>query len=243
MTDLVLLHGFTGDATSWDEVRSLLDPSRRIFCATLLGHGEDARDPSVDTFEAEVDRLARAIEGRGSARVHLCGYSLGARVGLGLLVRHPRLFARATLIGVHPGLERAEERAERERSDRAWIELLEQQGERFAGAWEAQALFASQSEEQRRRERARRSKKDPLELARSLRVLGLARMPSFWRALPALQMEVHVIAGAEDRKFSAIAERMHALLPHGELTIVPGCGHNVPLESPATIARALERTR
>src|SRR5687767_2413269 len=99
---LILLHGFTGDATSWAGVRALLPADREIWCPSLLGHGSE--DPSVQTFEGEVDRLARLAADRGFTGAHLCGYSLGARVGLGLAVRHPSLFSRVTLIGVNAGI-------------------------------------------------------------------------------------------------------------------------------------------
>ena len=67
-------------------------------------------------FEQEVDRIARGIVDAGLCGSYLCGYSLGARVALGLLARHAHRFAGATLIGVHPGLSSPDERAaERER--------------------------------------------------------------------------------------------------------------------------------
>jgi 2-succinyl-6-hydroxy-2,4-cyclohexadiene-1-carboxylate synthase len=234
---LILLHGFTGDPSSWDRVRALLE--HEVLCPTILGHGESARDPEIRSFEAEVDRLVQLVEAAGFTGAHLCGYSLGARVALGMLVRHPRSFARATLIGVNPGIAE-EARADRARADEAWARMLETEGiERFADAWEAQPLFATQTAEQRAAERVRRTNKDPRELARSLRVLGLAAMPSFWDALQKLPMPVHLIAGERDEKFARIAERMRKRIPQASLTIMRGRGHNVPLEDPAAIAEAI----
>jgi 2-succinyl-6-hydroxy-2,4-cyclohexadiene-1-carboxylate synthase len=207
----------------------------------LLGHGADAGDP-IGTFDAEVDRLAEMIEAHGFAGAHLAGYSLGARVGLGLLVRHGAMVSRATLVGVNPGLEAAADRTSRQSSDQTWIAILERDGiERFVDAWESQPLFARPGETANPRTRAIRLRHDPRALARSLRVLGLGAMPNYWPALAALPMPVHLIAGAEDGKFCAIAERMRPLLARGALTLVPGCGHNLLVERPTAVAQALVR--
>jgi 2-succinyl-6-hydroxy-2,4-cyclohexadiene-1-carboxylate synthase len=228
---IVLLHGFAGDASSWDEVRAKLDPDTAVVCPRLIGDG-------VETFEEEVDRLAEVL--RGISSLHVCGYSLGARLGLGLLVRHPSLFERATLIGVSPGLEIEDERTARLRADEAWIRMLEEEGiERFAQAWEAQPLFSSQSAEQKQRERARRLKQDPRELARAMRLVGLAAMPDLWPSLGSVALPIRLVAGERDEKFVGIARRMLSSLPHAELTVASGCGHNVVLENPDLIAELL----
>jgi 2-succinyl-6-hydroxy-2,4-cyclohexadiene-1-carboxylate synthase len=231
---LVLLHGFTGDATSWDGVRMHLG-SRSVLTPALLGHGSS--DP-ITTFEAEVDRLAQLVSENGFAGAHLCGYSLGARLALALLVRHPHVFTRATLIGGNPGLEG--DRSERLRTDERWADLLEHEGiARFTAAWESQPLFATQSTAQREAERTRRLRHDPHELARSLRILGLAAMPSYWASLAAIATPVLLMTGALDAKFDALAERMHALLPRSTRIRIAGAGHNVPLERPRAVAEAL----
>ena len=66
-------------------------------------------------------------------------------------------------------------------------------------------------------------------------------MPSAWDALTRLPMPVQLVVGGEDPKFCALAKRMLAHLREGTLHVVPGCGHNVPLEAPAQLA-ALLRT-
>ena len=234
---LILLHGFTGDPSAWDDVRLPLRDD--VLCPALLGHG--ASEPEVRTFEEEIDRVARLVEERGFEGAHVAGYSLGARVALGMLVRHPELVSSATLIGVNPGIEIEAERAERVRADEVWARLLEEQGiERFALEWEALPLFATQSPEQKASERARRMKHDPRELARSLRVLGLGAMPNYWGSLAFLGMPIRLMAGGRDTKFASIAERMLPRLSRGSITIVPDAGHNVVLEDPAAVRASLE---
>jgi 2-succinyl-6-hydroxy-2,4-cyclohexadiene-1-carboxylate synthase len=244
---LVLLHGFTGSPDSWAEVRAHLDPDDAIAPA-LLGHDGTPGGPAVRTFGDEVDRLAGLIQEHWPdpsrpTGAHLAGYSMGGRVALGLLVRHPHLFRSATLIGASPGLSDPAEREARARRDEEWARLLESDGlDPFVAAWEELPLFATQDrapaaglDAQRRIRLAH----DPRGLARSLRVTGLAAMPDHRPALPRLDIPVRVVVGAEDEKFRALGQEMVALLPRGELRAIPGAGHNVVLERPDEVARLL----
>jgi 2-succinyl-6-hydroxy-2,4-cyclohexadiene-1-carboxylate synthase len=227
---IVYLHGFTGSPRSWDEVGlpGVAEP--------LLGHAPPL--VRAGTFGDEIARLQTIIAPR--APVHIVGYSLGARVALGLLAAAPRLFSRATLIGVHPGLREADGRAERIAADERWARMLETEGiEPFVDAWEAQPLFATQSADQRERRRRQRLAHDPVGLAAALRGLGLGHMPDLWPALPALSLPVTYVAGEHDPKFRALAMRAAALTPRASVSIVAGAGHDVVLEQPRAVAAAL----
>lgn len=242
-TSVALLHGFTGGPDSFQEVLGFLHaPPDEIATPVLVGHGDPARDRAVTGFESEVDRLAAALRERG-VRWHLVGYSLGGRLALGLLVRHPELFGAATLIGAQPGLATEAERAERRAADERRCDLLEQRGiEAFVAEWEAMPLFATQSRlsaDALARQRAERLKHDPRGLARSLRLTGLGVMPSYAGALAGLRVPVTLVAGVEDAKFSALAHGMARAIPGARVELVAGAGHNVVLERPRALARLL----
>jgi 2-succinyl-6-hydroxy-2,4-cyclohexadiene-1-carboxylate synthase len=240
---LVLLHGFTGSEASWAEVRRLAARDD-VFAATLLGHDGSPGPASVRTFTDEVDRLARAVTDRGFSGAVVAGYSMGGRVALGLLVRHPGLFSAAALLGASPGLSDPGERASRRRQDEERARLLETEGVgTFVAAWEGLPLFATQGgvdpaalEAQRRV----RLSHDPHGLARALRVLGLAAMPDYGPALGGVEVPVRVVAGEWDGKFVALGWDLAHRLPAGTLHVVAGAGHNVVLENPAEIARLLK---
>lgn len=234
---LFLLHGFTGSPSSWDAVLTHL-PTRSARCPALLGHGNAA--PDVRTFDDEVERLAGLF---GSEPVHLAGYSLGARLALGLLVRYPARVACATFVGVHPGLASDAERSERRKSDARFITLLESCGiDAFVNAWVAQPLFATQASlphaVRSRRERERLAH-DPKGLARSLRVTGLAEMPNFRPLLGELDVPVTLLSGELDTKFTALADELSGLFPNARSTVVPSAGHDLLLERPDLVARQL----
>lgn len=237
----VLLHGFTGGPATWDEVRAALARHGEVLCPALVGHGADTS--AATDFGAEVDRLARVIRAAAFEGAHLCGYSLGARLALGLLVRHRALASRATLIGVHPGLpERGPERDERAAADERWAQLAERAPDEFLAQWRAQPLFATQRALPAQRQAAQdrtRAAHDGAALAAALRALSLARMSDWHAHLPRLALPVHLMAGELDAKFVALARAMQARLPDATLTVVPGAGHNLVLERPAAVIAAL----
>lgn len=242
MSDVVLIHGFTGGPSSFEAlIAHWPEPRPRIHCPAVLGHS-GADGPDAASFEAELERLDEWIRQRASrsARVHLCGYSLGGRLALGLLARHPRRFASGLLVGAHPGLALLSARVDRRKSDLRWIELLEREGtEAFARAWEAQALFHSQATLDPallERQRALRRSHPAAGLAQSLRVLGLAEMPDMRRHLSSLGPHVELVVGSQDEKFVALAREMVALAANLRLTCIPGAGHNILLEAPGPLA-------
>jgi 2-succinyl-6-hydroxy-2,4-cyclohexadiene-1-carboxylate synthase len=223
----VCLHGFTGDPSVWDVVG-------RCVAEPLLGHAPHLLgDPGPEGFAREVDRLAARLP---DAPVHLVGYSMGARLAAGLVTRHPARIARATLIGLHPGLADPRERAARLTDDERWIRLLENEGiERFADAWEAQPLFAAQPRVPAHQ--ARRRSHDPHGLALALRRLGLAEMPYLALALGKSSVPLTLVVGGRDEKFQALARRVPA-----RCVVIPDAGHDVVLEAPDALARLLEES-
>jgi 2-succinyl-6-hydroxy-2,4-cyclohexadiene-1-carboxylate synthase len=229
------LHGFTGAPESFDAC------APGALAPALVGHAGRAPDGGASPFAAEVERIAGAIA--GAVPVHLVGYSMGARVALGVALAHPQRVRRLTLIGVNPGLETGEDRRARGELEASWIRVLERDGiEAFVDLWERLPLWRSQEAlpaAVRRAQRARRLAHDPAGLAGALRTLGLAVMPNFWPRLGELRMPVDLVAGELDDRFRALAGAMRPRLGAGRLIVVPGCGHNPVLERPRAIAALL----
>jgi 2-succinyl-6-hydroxy-2,4-cyclohexadiene-1-carboxylate synthase len=218
----VLLHGFAGDPASWDDVP--ID-GERIALPGHLGGGPVERD-----WAENVAAIAARI-GRCDAVV---GYSLGARVALGLVIEGHA--PRAVLISGNPGIVDAE-RAARRAADAAWARLARERGiAAFIDAWQAQPLFATQARAPAERMAARRARRlalDPEQLAQSLESMGLAEMPDY-RAL--VDDRFALIAGADDVKYVAIARALPA-----PVELVAGSGHDPLLEQPVALAGAIAR--
>ncbi|MDE2978972.1 MAG: alpha/beta fold hydrolase [Acidobacteriota bacterium] len=244
MTAAVLIHGFSGSPASWRRVKALLDvPSR---APAVCGHGGESA-PAISkgpaAFEAEVDRLAAVVRAEVPAARLLVGYSLGGRLALGLLVRHPDLFLGAVLIGANPGIGGEDARVARRHEDERWARLIEEEGLAvFDNEWSALPLFASQHDVDAGRlaeQQRTRLGHDPAALAAAMRTLSLGAMPDYRPALPGVACPVDLIAGSLDTTFVALARKMAEKLPQASVRIVDGVGHNVPLEAPSRLARLL----
>jgi 2-succinyl-6-hydroxy-2,4-cyclohexadiene-1-carboxylate synthase len=255
----LLLHGFSGDRTSWDEVGARWQPQQpRESLASRLaidlpghGGGQRVRVGWRANLEAIGDEVGPSLR-----EATVVGYSLGARVALGLVAEG--LARRAVLVSVNPGLasgsgsssepsllaaERA--RAERRASDARWAALLREQGVAvFAERWAAQGLFASQAvtldAAARQRRLAQRLAQSAEGLARSLEEMGLAEMPDYRGELARLADRLTLVVGELDAKFRALGEEM-AAAASVPLHVIPQCGHDVPLEQPRALAELLSR--
>lgn len=240
MPGAFLLHGFTGGPSSWDAVRGAAPPLDWV-APWLTGHGQPPAALEVDGFEAEVDRLATLAPERSL----LVGYSLGARLALGLLLRHPQRFRRAVLISGSAGLERDDERRVRREHDAAWCRLLADAGvSGFVERWQAEPLFASQSRlsaDLRAGERARRLLHEAQGLAHSLAVTGLGEMPNYWPRLAEIRVPVELLAGSLDPRFCSLAAAVVGKLAAGRFRRIAGAGHNLLLERPDEVASAIAR--
>ena len=199
--------------------------------------------PAQNSFEAEVDRLAAWLASRTDEPVALAGYSLGGRLALGLLVRHPERFCAAVLVGSHAGLRDATARAERRAADEVLADSLDRDGiEAFVDRWQELPLFASQkrlAEPVQAAQRARRLAHDPSGLATSLRRVGAGAMPDLWDRLAAIEVPIALVVGELDTKFRTLGEAMVQSWPAASLEVVPGVGHNVVLEAPEHLARVM----
>ena len=241
MIPLLALHGFTGSPKSWDFL-----PNPETLPRTtpvLVGHAGSTAGSEVQTFEDEVERLAALATEYGS--VHLVGYSLGARLALGIALRYPERVARLTLVSGHPGLATEAERAQRRAADEHWCELLLTRGlTEFVAVWQDQPLWATQSQLDAARlaqKRGERLSHEAVGLVHSLRCTGLGQMPNYADHLQKLRVPVAVLAGELDTKFSALGRAITERVAHAKLEIVPGAGHDLLLERPEFVTEVIRR--
>ncbi|MFP4279659.1 MAG: alpha/beta fold hydrolase [Halochromatium sp.] len=259
---VLLLHGFTGLAEDWldcwpttdtePEADSQLEPPSvpepvletdprsapaPALAIDLPGHGGSVAPEG--TFDESLQRLLAALP---ASIERVVGYSLGARLALGLLRLAPQRLRTAIILSAHPGLADPQARASRRAADRRWIERLEQPGlAAFVEAWEALPLFATQASvpaSRLARQRERRLSQSATGLAASLSVHGLAEMPAMRETIIQFPGALHWVTGAEDRKFSALAREVGRWRPALRLHSLPGVGHNPLLEAPEQL-RAL----
>ena len=227
MTPWVLLHGFLGRPAMWARAR----PDHAVSLA-LPGHGPRPWFPDVDSFDGAVDALAERLP----SRCRLAGYSLGARLAMGLVVRHADRVAEAVLIGVHPGLGQKDRAARSAWDDSQSEQLTSAPLANFVDTWQGLPIFDSQqglAEELLATQRTQRLDHTSAGLSWAMRPLGLGRMPCYREALLSTSVPVALVAGERDLKCCALARELGL-----RLEVVPGVGHNVVLEAPQAV-RAL----
>jgi 2-succinyl-6-hydroxy-2,4-cyclohexadiene-1-carboxylate synthase len=220
----LLLHGFAGSP------RALARFSPGAEAPDVPGHGGAADATSWNDALASLER---------AGPVRIVGYSMGARLALGLALRNPAAVGELVLESGTAGIEDAGERASRRADDDDLAAFIEREGiDKFADRWEQHPTLASLRPfaAQLRFERLAHR---PAGLASALRHLGAGAQPSYWADLPRLHVSVRLITGANDEKFSALARRMRDLLPHASLILIPDCGHAPHLERPQAFVEAL----
>jgi 2-succinyl-6-hydroxy-2,4-cyclohexadiene-1-carboxylate synthase len=239
---LVLLHGFTGSASSWLPVVDLIGEGQDILSIDLIGHGASAapEERARYVFDAALADLAAITGHFGIDRANWFGYSMGGRLALGLALRYPNLVAKLILESATPGIADPAERAARRAADERLARRIEELGiEAFVDEWERLPLWESQRHlpaPTRQRQRAIRLANSPIGLANSLRDMGQGAQPSFWDRLGDVQAPALLITGALDHKFTVIGERMRAALHDSRHVVARKAGHAVHLEDPEFVA-------
>ena len=239
---LVLLHGFTGSATTWAPLRDALGDRVATLAVDLPGHGASGApsDPDRYALGSLAGDLTRVLDAFGVGRAAVLGYSLGARAALRFALDHPARVAAVVLESVSPGIVDAAERAARRASDAALADDIEREGiAAFVDRWERLPLWASQhalAPAARAELRAQRLANRPQGLANSLRGAGAAADAPVVERLATLRVPALLVAGALDAKYVAIGRMMEQTMPRAQLRVVANAGHAVHLEQPAAFA-------
>ena len=241
---LLMLHGFTGDVSTWEPFLPTFAGFRTIRI-DLIGHGaSDApQDPERYSMAHAVEDITAVLDYLDVDVAALLGYSLGGRVALHLATEAPERFWALVLESASPGIEDPVERASRVIADYKLADDLLSNGiEAFVDRWQAQALFASQlnlAAEVQNNQRRHRLAQNPLGQANSLRGMGAGRQDYLLPKLPGLPMPTFLLAGALDTKYTQLTHQMAELIPNAAATIVPDAGHAIHLEQPQSFERML----
>ncbi len=228
---LVLVHGFTQTARCWGPLTSDLAGDHEVVRVDAPGHGGSS------DLRADLPATADLLAAFGPAT--FLGYSMGGRMCLELALRHPEAVEALVLVSVTAGIDDPDERATRRASDEALAERIEAEGvDAFLDHWLSLPLFAGLPPEGRFD--AERRANTASGLAASLRLAGTGTQSPSWGRLAELTMPVLVVAGADDAKFTALAQRLgDAIGANATLQVVPDAGHTTHLEAPDAFLAAL----
>ncbi|ACZ40425.1 2-succinyl-6-hydroxy-2,4-cyclohexadiene-1-carboxylate synthase [Sphaerobacter thermophilus] len=242
---LLLLHGFTGSAATWEPLLPALQAHFHTVAPDLIGHGRSdvPADPARYAMDRCVADLVALLDALDIDRAAVLGYSMGGRTALHLALAAPERVSALVLEGASPGIADPDERAARVASDAALADRIEREGlQAFVDAWERLPLFASQQrlpEATRARLRAQRLSHTPRGLANSLRGMGAGAMAPVHDRLGEIAVPVLLIAGELDGKYVEISRAMAGAMPQATVRIIPDAGHAPHLEQPEAFVEAV----
>jgi len=235
---VLALHGFAGSAGDIEPVIQASLGECQWWALQLPGHGqgEPIEEPlTLASFLDLVETARKEIVDATGEPPMLLGYSMGGRLALHAALQNPEKWRALVTIGATPGLDDPAEREARQQADAELAARMRRQSiDEFLGEWQAKPIIRSQENIPRRIRDAmtqRRRENDPAALARVLETLSPGTLPSLWDELPRLTIPCLFVAGEDDPKFSAIAERMAAAVPNARTAIIHNAGHCAHLEN------------
>ena len=213
---IILLHGVTDSALSWQTVAEALAHERPVIALDARGHGgsdwsaEEAYAP--DQHFAD---LATALDALALEEATLVGFSMGGAVATICAAARPDRVARLVIVDAYPAPDLS---PGSRRIAQAIAALYEAGGGFLTGGF------------------------DPA-IARWLRddlVADAARRLDLWPLWEALAVPTLVVRGGQsDVLTAAMAAEMIARQPRARLLTLPGVGHQIPAQRPHDLARAI----
>ena len=236
--DLVLLHGYTGHARSWDFFAQAMSSRYRVLALDQRGHGETDWAPpdAYDTSEMVTD-LEAFVAALGLTNFVLLGLSMGGLVSIGYAGKRPAQLSKLVIVDIAPeidvdGLKRIQ--AGVVRSD-----IFASREEAFARARADNPIPPADQLRHRidyslmrtadgrftyRYDRALRDPKNPRH--------GIPAEAG-WRLVANINVPTLLVRGERSDVLSpAVATRMAAAIPGCRLIEIAGAGHPVPLDKP-----------
>ena len=236
---LLLLHGYPLNRRIWQPQFDALLDAAWIVAPDLRGHGETQASEGAYSMEQLADDAAALLEELGiSQPVVVGGLSMGGYAALAFYRKYRHRVAGLVLASTRAGADSAEGRAGREKTAAA----AHANG---AGAI-ADAMLPKML--------APRTYETNPDLAHRVRaimagtsvagivgaLLGMRDRPDSTPLLAEVDQPVLVIHGAQDQLIPpSEAEAMYAAMPNSRLELVPGAGHLVNMEQPASFNAAV----
>ena len=230
---MVLLHGLTGHAHTWDLFANSLQNEYHIFALDQRGHGNTGwSDPpqySTEDFVEDVHALARHW---GINQFVLIGLSMGAHNALAYATRHPEMVEKLVPVDIGPSLPRLHDPVTQAMFHRLYQDF-DTLDEAYAEAVEANPIADPEIIKYRVRNSLNRTD-DGRWTPKHTRDVALHWKPDdLTDALATIQCKTLLVRGGKSDVLSPeVAESMTAAIPNGSLVTIDGSGHSVPQDKP-----------
>jgi 2-succinyl-6-hydroxy-2,4-cyclohexadiene-1-carboxylate synthase len=227
----LLLHGFTGDSSTWKPFYDKWGKHSKLIIPDLIGHGKTDSPEDATRYQIEnvASDLIEILDQLGIEQVDLLGYSMGGRLALAFAILYPNRLRKLILESSSPGLSSEEEREARRMKDGELAEFIRGKGiKSFVDYWECIPLFSSMKRlplDAQKTIRKQRLANNTVGLSNSLEGMGTGAQASFWESLHLLRNEVLLVTGEIDEKFCRIAEKMIEEIKNGKWITIKNSGH------------------
>jgi 2-succinyl-6-hydroxy-2,4-cyclohexadiene-1-carboxylate synthase len=244
-SNIFFLHGFTGSSGDWSGVVTEIDNRFNKFTIDLLGHGKSdfPNDPSLYSWELQVEQLNKIITNFTEDKVILNGYSMGGRLALCYAHTYPERVLGLILESASPGLRDKRQKEKRIREDEQLARIISShQIDEFINLWVNKEIFSTQlrfSEEKRKEIKMSKMKNNPIGLSNSLLGFSTGRMPNLYPQLKKMNTKALLITGELDTKFTELNKSIAKKFPAAKHVIIKNAGHTVHLEEPAKFTAAV----
>ena len=246
---ILFLHGFMGNSHEFDQAISLLSHEFYCLAVDLPGHGETKVLGSDEcyTMPNTAHAIINLLDDLKITKCFLVGYSMGGRLALYLTLHFPKRFSKVILESASPGLSTEAERVERFKRDEQIARKLERSVNKndfavFLSNWYNQSIFGSiKNHLQFQHLIEVRLQNNPIELAKSLRLMGTGCQPSLWEKLKDNKNYLLLLAGEYDEKFIDVNTKMTKNCKYCLLKVIKSSGHNIHFENVKSFVENLRR--
>jgi esterase len=242
--DLVLLHGYTSHARSWDSFAEAMTDRYRVLALDQRGHGESGWAPADRYGVADMaDDLAAFVAALGLSRFSLLGLSMGGMVAMEYAGRRPPELARLVIVDIGPEIMTAG--AERIRTGVRTSDVFESREAAFKLARAANPRPPEAHHRHRVDYSLMRTEdgKWTWRYDRALRAPDTLRPrnpEAAWKSCAAIAVPTQLIRGELSDILSAeVAARMIETIPDARFDLVKNSGHAVPLDAPEGFLEAV----
>jgi pimeloyl-ACP methyl ester carboxylesterase len=242
---LVLVHGFTGGASDWDDVAPALAEKRRVIRYDHRGHAgsHNFGDESAYTFDTLVGDLHALVDALGLEQFDLLGHSMGGVTAMRYVLTHPDrvrslilMDTGAAISGIIP-IDFLEGFANQAREAGS----MQPVADAWSGAVDTMQAYLPEARraELKARLQEKMSGMDPEAFVGFARALNT--YPSMVDDLKTIACPTTVIVGENDHGLREASDVMAQEIPGAELVVIPGAGHGPQEDDPAAWLEAVEK--
>jgi pimeloyl-ACP methyl ester carboxylesterase len=243
---LVLLHGYTGHAHSWDHFAAAMSQDYRVLALDQRGHGQTQWAPATayDTIEMveDLDAFVRAL---GLEKFTLLGLSMGGIVSFAWAGRRPASLARLVIVDIAPEID--VEGLKRIQAGVVRSDVFDSREEAFARA-RADNPIPPEAHQRYRVDYSLMRMQDGRFTYRYDRALRDPNNPrkgipaeEGWRLAANIAVPTLLVRGElSDILTRPVAEKMATAIRDCRLVEIAGSGHPVPLDKPEEFLAAVK---